>query len=90
MPTIFISAGEASGELYGAQLASLLRQKLPQAELIGMGGEGKAEEEGEKQSETIHTKSSGHDDHFTWFEIWLWSGQGELPLRTNTVLSTCA
>jgi lipid-A-disaccharide synthase len=39
MPTIFISAGEASGELYGAQLASLLRQKLPQAELIGMGGE---------------------------------------------------
>jgi lipid-A-disaccharide synthase len=39
MPTIFISAGEASGELYGAQLASLLRQKVPQAELIGMGGE---------------------------------------------------
>ncbi|MFZ0304878.1 MAG: lipid-A-disaccharide synthase [Terracidiphilus sp.] len=39
MPTIFISAGEASGELYGAQLASLLRQVLPQAELIGMGGE---------------------------------------------------
>jgi lipid-A-disaccharide synthase len=39
MPTIFISAGEASGELYGAQLASLLRQKLPQAGLIGMGGE---------------------------------------------------
>jgi lipid-A-disaccharide synthase len=39
MPTIFISAGEASGELYGAQLASLLRQNLPQAELFGMGGE---------------------------------------------------
>lgn len=39
MPTIFISAGEASGELYGAQLASLLRHNLPQAELIGMGGE---------------------------------------------------
>jgi lipid-A-disaccharide synthase len=39
MPTIFISAGEASGELYGAQLASLLRQDLPQAELMGMGGE---------------------------------------------------
>ena len=39
MPTIFISAGEASGELYGAQLASLLRQKLPQVDLIGMGGE---------------------------------------------------
>jgi lipid-A-disaccharide synthase len=39
MPTIFISAGESSGELYGAQLAALLRQKLPQAELMGMGGE---------------------------------------------------
>jgi lipid-A-disaccharide synthase len=39
MPTIFISAGEASGELYGAQLASVLRQSLPQATLIGMGGE---------------------------------------------------
>jgi len=39
MPTIFISAGEASGELYGAQLATLLREKVPQAELIGMGGE---------------------------------------------------
>ena len=38
-PTIFISAGEASGELYGAQLASLLRQSLPQAEIFGMGGE---------------------------------------------------
>lgn len=39
MPTIFISAGEASGELYGAQLAALLRQKLPGAVLMGMGGE---------------------------------------------------
>jgi lipid-A-disaccharide synthase len=39
MPTIFISAGEASGEFYGAQLASLLRHNLPQAELFGMGGE---------------------------------------------------
>src|SRR5580658_8302805 len=39
MPTIFISAGEASGELYGAQLASLLRKTMPQATLFGMGGE---------------------------------------------------
>ncbi|MGP8250609.1 MAG: lipid-A-disaccharide synthase [Terracidiphilus sp.] len=39
MPTIFISAGEASGELYGAQLASLLRLNSPQVELMGMGGE---------------------------------------------------
>ncbi len=38
-PSIFISAGEASGELYGAELASALRQRFaPQAELIGMGG----------------------------------------------------
>ena len=41
-PSIFISAGEASGELYGALLASALRQRLAQkgetAELFGMGG----------------------------------------------------
>jgi lipid-A-disaccharide synthase len=41
-PTIFISAGEASGEFYGAQLASSLRQRLTQkgetTELFGMGG----------------------------------------------------
>ncbi len=45
MPTIFISAGEASGELYGAQLATALsRQSTPKSqgaelELIGMGGD---------------------------------------------------
>ncbi len=42
-PTIFISAGEASGEHYGALLAAALRQQLAQkgesAELFGMGGE---------------------------------------------------
>jgi len=43
MPTIFISAGEASGEHYGAPLASALRQRLAPrsktAELFyGMGG----------------------------------------------------
>ncbi len=41
-PSIFISAGEASGEFYGAELASALRQHLAPkgkgAELIGMGG----------------------------------------------------
>ena len=38
-PSIFISAGEASGEYYGAELASALRQRFaPKAELIGMGG----------------------------------------------------
>ena len=43
MSTIFISAGEASGEHYGALLAASIRQQLPQkgktTELFGMGGE---------------------------------------------------
>jgi lipid-A-disaccharide synthase len=43
MPTIFISAGEASGEHYGALLATELQQQLAakgqSAELFGMGGE---------------------------------------------------
>ena len=42
-PTIFISAGEASGEHYGALLATALTQQLSskgeRAELFGMGGE---------------------------------------------------
>jgi lipid-A-disaccharide synthase len=42
-PTIFISAGEASGEHYGALLAAALKEQLAQkgesAELFGMGGE---------------------------------------------------
>jgi lipid-A-disaccharide synthase len=42
-PTIFISAGEASGEHYGALLAAAIQQQLAlkgkTAELFGMGGE---------------------------------------------------
>ena len=42
-PTIFISAGEASGEHYGALLATALKQQLAEAgksvALFGMGGE---------------------------------------------------
>ncbi len=42
-PTIFISAGEASGEHYGALLAAAIQQQLAAkgeaAELFGMGGE---------------------------------------------------
>ena len=42
-PTIFISAGEASGEHYGALLAASIQQQLAakgkSAELFGMGGE---------------------------------------------------
>jgi lipid-A-disaccharide synthase len=38
-PTLFISAGEASGEHYGALLVAALRRQLPEAEFYGMGGE---------------------------------------------------
>jgi lipid-A-disaccharide synthase len=42
-PTIFISAGEASGELYGAMLVEELRSQLAtagrQARFVGMGGQ---------------------------------------------------
>lgn len=38
-PKIFLSAGEASGEAYGASLISLLRNALPQAEFFGLGGQ---------------------------------------------------
>ena len=39
-PTLFISAGEASGEHYGALLVAALRRRLSeQAEFFGMGGE---------------------------------------------------
>src|SRR6266481_2190195 len=40
MSRIFISAGEASGEFYGAQLIESLRRSLPeQTEFFGLGGE---------------------------------------------------
>lgn len=35
---IFISAGEASGDLHASKVASALRAQYPQAELVGMGG----------------------------------------------------
>ena len=37
-PTIFISAGEESGDLHGAALARALRERFPNARLIGLGG----------------------------------------------------
>jgi len=36
---LLISAGEASGELYGAGLIEALRRRLPQLEVFGVGGE---------------------------------------------------
>jgi lipid-A-disaccharide synthase len=36
---ILISAGEASSELYGAQLIEALRRRVPDAEFFGVGGE---------------------------------------------------
>ena len=37
-PRIFLSAGEASGDLHGAALAVALRQLYPQAEIFGLAG----------------------------------------------------
>ncbi|HEX5234954.1 MAG TPA: lipid-A-disaccharide synthase [Silvibacterium sp.] len=38
MPRIFLSAGEASGEQYGAALIPAIRRLLPDAEFFGLGG----------------------------------------------------
>ena len=38
MPTIFISAGEASGERYGAMLIEAVRARFPEARFFGLGG----------------------------------------------------
>ncbi len=38
-PRIFLSAGEASGEHYGALLIAALRQLAPEVEFFGMGGQ---------------------------------------------------
>ncbi|MDR0787801.1 MAG: lipid-A-disaccharide synthase, partial [Gemmatimonadota bacterium] len=35
---IFLSAGEASGDMYGAPLARALRRAIPGVRLIGLGG----------------------------------------------------
>jgi lipid-A-disaccharide synthase len=37
-PLIFVSAGEASGDTYGAALIAALRERLPEASFIGLGG----------------------------------------------------
>ncbi len=37
-PHLFLSAGEASGDLYGAQIIHALKQRLPQASFSGLGG----------------------------------------------------
>ena len=36
---ILISAGEASGEMYGAELLRALRRRVPEIEAFGVGGE---------------------------------------------------
>ena len=38
-PTIFLSAGEASGEHYGVSLIHAIREQLPDATFFGLGGE---------------------------------------------------
>lgn len=37
-PTVFLSAGESSGDLHGAELASRLRDRRPDVRLLGLGG----------------------------------------------------
>jgi lipid-A-disaccharide synthase len=46
---IFLSAGEASGDTYGAQLIAALRQRLPNATFTGLGGDHMAQE-GQQQT----------------------------------------
>ncbi|MGW8265484.1 MAG: lipid-A-disaccharide synthase [Longimicrobiales bacterium] len=43
-PVILILAGEASGDLHGAQVARALLRRWPQARLLGLGGDRMAEE----------------------------------------------
>ncbi|MGH7457607.1 MAG: lipid-A-disaccharide synthase [Longimicrobiaceae bacterium] len=42
--TIFLSAGEPSGDLHGSALAREIRRRWPQARLVGLGGKGMAAE----------------------------------------------
>lgn len=37
-PTVFLSAGESSGDLHGARLASELRDRIPDIRMVGLGG----------------------------------------------------
>jgi lipid-A-disaccharide synthase len=41
-PRIFLSAGEASGDYYGAQIMTELRTRMPQLSCFGLGGTGMA------------------------------------------------
>ncbi len=43
-PCILIVAGEASGDAHGARLVAALRERLPGAEFVGIGGEALAAE----------------------------------------------
>ena len=43
MPTILISAGDASGEAIGAELVRALSRRVPEARFVGLGGKGMAE-----------------------------------------------
>jgi lipid-A-disaccharide synthase len=43
-PTIFVAAGEPSGDAHGAALVRALRRRLPRARFVGMGGDRMAAE----------------------------------------------
>ncbi|HEX4156767.1 MAG TPA: lipid-A-disaccharide synthase [Acidobacteriaceae bacterium] len=52
-PRIFLSAGEASGDAYGAQLIAALRHRLPSAAFTGLGGALMAEQ---RQTQTVRAQ----------------------------------
>lgn len=47
-PRVFLSAGEASGDAYGATLIAALRERLPEANFTGLGGS-RMEEAGQQR-----------------------------------------
>ncbi len=56
-PRIFLSAGEASGDHYGAALIGALKEHLPEAEFFGLGGK---EMEGEGQQRVVRAEDVAH------------------------------
>jgi lipid-A-disaccharide synthase len=56
-PRIFLSAGEASGDLYGAQLIAALRERLPAASFTGLGGR---EMEAQGQRRIVRAEDVAH------------------------------
>jgi lipid-A-disaccharide synthase len=56
-PLLFLSAGEASGDHYGAQLIAALRESLPTATFFGLGGQ---EMEAQGQRRIVRAEDVAH------------------------------